>query len=278
VQYDTGSGSVLAGYARITPPAYVRGLDWTVVVAESLDQALAPVTQQRTLALLLLTFLAPYVLLPLFFKPRPLDNPALESRIADLSRRAGAAVAGIARLDFSRRTHEANAAVIGFGRSRRVVLADTLLESFRFDEIEAVVAHELGHHVNRDVARMLAIQVVVTFLGLAVAASLGAEPLSIFASADLASPTSFPLVLLGIEVFGLLLMPAVNAYSRARERAADVFAFRLLGNGAPFAAAMRRLADQNLAELSPPRWAEILLYTHPPLGKRIAMAEKVSHG
>jgi len=231
-----------------------------------------------TLALLLLTFLAPYVLLPLFFKPRPLDNPALESRIADLSRRAGAAVAGIARLDFSRRTHEANAAVIGFGRSRRVVLADTLLESFRFDEIEAVVAHELGHHVNRDVARMLAIQVVVTFLGLAVAASLGAEPLSIFASADLASPTSFPLVLLGIEVFGLLLMPAVNAYSRARERAADVFAFRLLGNGAPFAAAMRRLADQNLAELSPPRWAEILLYTHPPLGKRIAMAEKVSHG
>ena len=231
-----------------------------------------------TVAILVLTFLAPYVLLPLFFKPRPLDDPALAHRIEDLSKRAGAVVAGISRLDFSRRTHEANAAVIGFGRSRRVILADTLLESFTADEIEAVVAHELGHHVNRDVARLLTVQVLTMFLGLALAAGFGASLLSLVFGADLTSPTSFPLVLLGMEVFGLLLMPAVNAYSRARERAADVFAFRLLGGGAPFASAMRRLADQNLAELRPPRWAEIVLYTHPPLADRIAMAEEVAHG
>jgi len=231
-----------------------------------------------TVAMLVLTFLAPYVLLPLFFKPRPLEDPALENRIEDLSKRAGAVVAGISRLDFSRRTLEANAAVIGFGHSRRVILADTLLESFTADEIEAVVAHELGHHVNRDVARMLTIQVLVMFLGLALAAAYGATLLSVIFGADLTSPSSFPLVLFGMEVFGLLLMPAVNAYSRARERAADVFGFGLLGGGAPFASAMRRLADQNLAELRPPRWAEILLYTHPPLADRIAMAEEIHHG
>jgi STE24 endopeptidase len=230
-----------------------------------------------TALMIALTFLAPYVLLPLFFKPRPLDDPSLVAMIENLADRAGTSVAGVSRLDFSRRTNEANAAVIGFGRSRRVVLADTLLESFSPAEIEAVVAHELGHHVHRDVARLLIAQTVLTFVGLGLAALFGDRLMLTVSGLPLAAPETLPLVLLVSEIGGLLVMPFLNGWSRSIEAQADTFAFDLLGDGRPFAAAMRRLADQNLAEERPPRWAELLLYTHPPIFRRIARAEAAIH-
>lgn len=229
-----------------------------------------------TLAILTLTFVAPYVIVPIFFKPQPLDDPEMVSTIERLAERAGTAVAGVSRLDFSRRTNEANAAVIGYGRSRRVVLADTLLSSFTPDEIEAVVAHELGHHVNRDVGRLLIVQTVMMFAGLGLAALVADPLLRLLGAAPLASPASFPLVIAAAEVFGLLTMPLVNAFSRTVEAAADTYAFELLGSGRAFAGAMRRLADQNLVEERPPRWAEIVLYSHPPIERRIARAEAVA--
>lgn len=224
-----------------------------------------------------LTFVAPYVIVPLFFRPRPLDDPGLERLIQELVRRAGTTVAGISRLDFSRRTNEANAAVIGFGHSRRVVLADTLLESFTPSEIQAVVAHELGHHVHRDVARLLVLQAGLMLAGLALAAAIAEPVLRALGAGPLGSPGSYPLLVLGAGLFGLLTMPLVNACSRAAEAQADTFAFELLGDGRPFAAAMRRLADQNLAEEWPPRWAVLLLASHPPIGARIRRAEGVHH-
>src|SRR5205807_8450680 len=121
---------------------------------------------------LLLVFITPYVLVPLFFKMRPLADSATVDRIHALVNRAGAPVRDVCSLDFSRRTAEANAAVIGLGRSRRVVIADTLLAEFSADEVDAVVAHELGHHVHRDVQRLLLSNGVVMWLGLALAAFL----------------------------------------------------------------------------------------------------------
>jgi STE24 endopeptidase len=233
---------------------------------------------EAMLALIVLTFAAPYVFLPLFFKPRPLDDPGMVMMIEDLVRQAGTHVAGVSRLDFSRRTHEANAAVIGFGRSRRVVLADTLLASFTPSEIKAVVAHELGHHIHRDIARLLGVQVVTMLVGLGLAAVIGDPLLRALGAEPISSPVSYPLLVFGVSLFGLLCLPLVNAFARAVEAKADTYAFNLLGDGRPFAAAMRRLADQNLAEERPPRWAEILLYTHPPIWRRVARAEAASHG
>jgi STE24 endopeptidase len=233
---------------------------------------------EALVALVVLTFAAPYVFVPLFFKPRPVDDPGLVLMIEDLVRRAGTSVAGVSRLDFSRRTHEANAAVIGFGRSRRVVLADTLLESFTASEIRAVVAHELGHHVNRDVARLLVVQAVVMLVGLAVGAALADPLLALLGAAPLGSPASYPLLIAAVSLFGLLVLPAVNAFARSVEARADEYAFRLLGDGRPFAAALRRLADQNLAEERPPRWAELLIYTHPPIWRRVERAEAAARG
>jgi STE24 endopeptidase len=99
---------------------------------------------------------------------------------------------------------------------------------------------------------------------------LGAGPIS--------DPVSYPLLALGVAVFGLICLPIVNLYARSVEADADTYAFDLLGDGRPFAAAMRRLADQNLAEERPPRWAEILLYTHPPIWRRVARAEAAQYG
>jgi STE24 endopeptidase len=228
-----------------------------------------------TLAILTLTFMAPYVIVPIFFKPQPLDDPDMVALIESLADRAGTSVAGVSRLDFSRRTNEANAAVIGYGRSRRVVLADTLLSTFTPGEIESVVAHELGHHVHRDIRRLMLLQTVVMFVGLGVAALVADQLLARIGAPPLSSPASFPLAVFGAELFGLLTMPLVNAFSRRVEAQADTYAFELLGDGQAFADAMRRLADQNLAEISPPRWAEIVLYSHPPIEKRVARAEAV---
>jgi STE24 endopeptidase len=229
-------------------------------------------------AIVVLTFAAPYVFVPLFFKPRPLDDPGMVMMIEDLVRQAGTTVAGVSRLDFSRRTNEANAAVIGFGRSRRVVLADTLLETFTPSEIRAVVAHELGHHVHRDVRKLMAVQASTMLVGLAVAAVIGDPILQLLGAGPIADPASYPLLVLGVAAFGLVCMPVVNGFARSVEADADTYAFDLLGDGRPFAAAMRRLADQNLAEERPPRWAEVLLYTHPPIWRRVARAEAAHHG
>jgi STE24 endopeptidase len=228
--------------------------------------------------LIVLTFIAPYVFLPLFFKPKPVDDPGLVIMIEDLVRQAGTTVAGVSQLDFSRRTHEANAAVIGFGRSRRVVLGDTLLGSFTLSEIRAVVAHELGHHINRDVSKLLAVQAVVMAVGLGLAAAIGDPLMGLLGAEPIGAPSSYPLLVLGVSLFGLVCLPAVNAFARSVEADADTYAHGILGDGRPLAAAMRRLADQNLAEERPPRWAELLLYTHPPIWRRVERAEAARHG
>jgi STE24 endopeptidase len=221
----------------------------------------------------LLTFVAPYVLLPLFFKMRPLDDRATAERIHGLLRRAGADVREVCSLDFSRRTVEANAAVIGMGRSRRVILADTLLSQFAPAEVDAVVAHELGHHMHRDVLRLLAGHLAVIWAGLAVGAWLAPAALPLLSLPSLAYVPGYPSLFAVAELFLLLAAPLLNWWSRRVEAAADRFALQLTRDPHAFAEAMRRLACQNLVELCPPRWAEVLLASHPALQRRIAMAE-----
>jgi STE24 endopeptidase len=227
---------------------------------------------------IVLTFLAPYVVLPLFFRPKPVEDPGLVMMIEDLVRQAGTTVADVSQLDFSRRTNEANAAVIGFGRSRRVVLGDTLLESFTPSEIRAVVAHELGHHMHRDVAKLLVVQAVVLAVGLGLASVVGEPLLGMVGAASLGDPAAYPLLVVGVSLFGLICLPAVNAFARGVEADADAYAIALIGDGRPLAAAMRRLADQNLAEERPPRWAELVLYSHPPIWRRVERAEASGRG
>ncbi len=221
---------------------------------------------------LLLVFVTPYVLVPLFFKMRPLDDRPTVARINALVKRAGVTVRDVCSLDFSRRTVEANAAVIGLGKSRRVVIADTLLSEFAPTEVDAVVAHELGHHVHHDVQRLLLGNAVLIWIGLFVASRLVPGALPILGLPTLAYVPGYTVVLFVAELYFVLAAPLLNWWSRRLETNADRFALGLTHDPAAFAGAMQRLGCQNMVEFCPPRWSEALLATHPALNRRVQMA------
>ena len=221
---------------------------------------------------LALVFVTPYVLVPLFFKMRPLADTDTVARIQSLVNRAGTPVRDVCSLDFSRRTAEANAAVIGLGRSRRVVIADTLLAEFAPGEVDAVVAHELGHHVHRDVQRLLLGNAVLMWAGLFVASRWLPLALPVLSLPSLAYVPGYPVLLFVAELFFVVVGPLLNWWSRRLESGADRFALQLTGDPTSFATAMQRIGCQNLVELCPPRWSEALLATHPALQRRIQLA------
>jgi STE24 endopeptidase len=217
--------------------------------------------------------LAPVLIMPLFNKFTPLENEDLQQRIMALGETTGARVKGVYTMDFSRRTNAANAFVTGIGNTRRVVLGDTLIQNYTPDEIEVVMAHELGHHVHGDIWRGIGLDAIVTLVGfylshLALSAGVG-----FFGFRDLGDVATFPLFVFVMVLFGLITMPLGNAFSRARENAADRYALDITRNAPAFISAMKKLANQNLADTDPPRWAVWLFYTHPPIQDRVRRGE-----
>lgn len=222
----------------------------------------------------LMAQLAPVVLFPIFYKFEPLQNEDLKSRLVRLSERAGTRVRGVYKWNLSEKSKKANAALTGLGNTRRIILADTLLEQYSPDEIEAVLAHELGHHVHKHILKSIAVQAAITLVGFwaanwvlhyAVDRAHMFEQLSDFAN--------FPLLGLIATVLSFLLLPALNAYSRYNERQADRYAFRSITSVGPFISSMNKLADQNLAERSPSKWVEWFFHSHPAISRRVAAAE-----
>jgi STE24 endopeptidase len=172
----------------------------------------------------------------------------------------------------SSKTVAANAAVMGLGNTRRIVLGDTLLDKFSADEIETVLAHELGHHVHKDIALGIIFQTILTIAGFWLANAIMLWGIRTFGYTGLIDPAAFPLFLVAMTIFGLVTMPLSNSWSRWREVKADTYALETTGNPQAFASAMTRLANQNLAEAEPPAWVEFLLHSHPSIHKRVAMA------
>ncbi len=217
--------------------------------------------------------LAPVVLLPLFYEFKPLDRPALRDRLIALANRAGARVLGVFEWRLGDRTRKANAALTGIGRTRRIIVSDTLLADHTDDEIEVILAHELAHHVHGDIWRGIAIETALMALGffladLAIEAAMGR-----FGIAGKADPAMLPLLVLSGGVVSLALKPFANALSRAHERRADRYALDMTKNAVAFTSAMRRLGAQNLAEERPSRLVELMFFTHPPMAARIEFAE-----
>jgi STE24 endopeptidase len=219
--------------------------------------------------------IAPVVLFPIFYKFKPLENEELRERLLRLSERAGTRVRGVYEWKLSEKSKKANAALTGMGQTRRIILADTLLENYSPDEIEAVLAHELGHHVHRHMLKSILVQAGVTLLGfwlVNLALEYAIEQRHMFES--LADFANLPLLVLVTTVLSFVLMPALNAYSRFHERQADRYCFGAVSSVAPFVTAMNKLADQNLAERAPSRVVEIFFHSHPATSKRIAAAEQ----
>jgi STE24 endopeptidase len=183
-------------------------------------------------------------------------------------------VAGVYTIEFSSKTNTANAAMMGAGRTRRIAVSDTLLKSYTPDEVEVVIAHELGHVKNRDFACLLLFQSAVTLIlfwltGIIAGAML--TPLSFAGPGDAAGMPLLALILLALS---LLFMPISNTYIRRRERAADDFALGLTGKPEAFVSMITRLTDQNLAEAEPGRWTERLFNDHPGYRSRVEHARR----
>ncbi|HET9494918.1 MAG TPA: M48 family metallopeptidase [Chloroflexia bacterium] len=217
--------------------------------------------------------LAPVLLMPLFYRFRPLDEPELVRRLTALAERAGARVRGVYVMDMSSKTPTANAMLAGLGRTRRIILGDTLLSGYTHDEIETVMAHELAHHVHRDILRALAAEAVVITASMWAASVLMRWGVGVFGFRGIDDVAALPLFVLAMGVVGLITMPAANFMSRRRERAADLYALRTTGNGAAYRSVMLKLADQNLSDADPPAWVRFLFYSHPPVSERVRTAE-----
>jgi STE24 endopeptidase len=217
---------------------------------------------------LLVSFILPVVIIPMFYKLTKLEDEALAAKLRAMAGRVGARVVGVFRIALGEKTKKANAAFAGFGRTRRILLGDTLLANFTAPEIEVVLAHELAHYHHRDIWNNLAIGAVLT------AAGLWASDLWLraVAGSDLANIEHLPLLVLGMMLFALVTSPLTRTWSRRAEYRADWFALDMTRDAAAFESAMRKLASQNLADMEPHPAVEFLFHDHPALSKRIAKA------
>ncbi len=225
-------------------------------------------------AVSLMARLAPVLVMPIFYKFRPLERESLRARLVALSERAGVPVLGVYEWGLGEKTRRANAALVGTGRTRRIIVSDTLLGAYSEDEIEVVLAHELGHHVHRDIRAALIVEaasIAAALFAAACALDASWRPLGLAAPWDV---TGLPLLLLAGGAVMVAANPLVNALSRRTERRADRYALELTGQPAAFISAMKRLAAQNLAEEDPGRAVMWLFHTHPPVSHRIEAARR----
>lgn len=217
--------------------------------------------------------LFPVLIVPIFYKYEKLNDPVLEGKIRALTARFGMPVENVYSLNLSKTTQKANAAFMGIGRTKRIVLSDTLVSHFTHPEIEVVLAHELGHYKHHDIWRFLGFGLLFSFLAF-MAGFWGMTMLMpVFSLGSSADVAGLPLLLLIFYTANFIFMPFQNAYARHRENQADLFALRACSQKESFISCMNKLADQNMADRNPPRWYEWLFYDHPSIQKRIQKAQ-----
>jgi len=224
--------------------------------------------------------LAPVLILPLFYRIEKLDVPELTDRIARLAAGTGLSIGGVYRMDLSEETVKANAMLAGLGRTRRVLLGDTLLNSFSPDEIEVIFAHEIGHHVFRHIRKMILAGLLYSTAGFWVCDRLlvvwvaGGGTID-YARLPVDRVDTLPFVLLILTLFAMLMEPLQNAVSRRFEGQCDRYALERTGLQDAYLSAFRKLAKLNKDDPNP-HWLDVLLFhSHPPVAQRLAMAEKV---
>ncbi|MBM4170156.1 MAG: M48 family metallopeptidase [Ignavibacteria bacterium] len=227
---------------------------------------------------ILLSRIAPVLIFPLFYKFQPLQDGALRERILALTRAVGMRVEGVFVFDMSKNTKKANAAFTGIGKSKRIILGDTLIANFTDEEIETVFAHELGHFKLRHVWVMMVTGMVTVFVGLWIASRLYETSLGWFGFDAIDRIAALPLLGIWLGLYSLVTTPVNNLLSRALERAADTFAVRLTRNGEALVHALQKLGAVNLADPNPHPAIEFFFYSHPSIQKRVERIKTMSAG
>jgi STE24 endopeptidase len=212
-------------------------------------------------------------LLPLFARLRPLTRAALGARLDGLAKKAGGMTLPVYEWREETAARRAQAALVGLGRTRRVLLSDTLLEAFGEEEIEVIVAHELAHHVHRDLWTAALSRLATLVAGFWLAhqwlEAMNAGRGGVRGPTD---PVALPLIVMAVGAVTLVAAPLILALSRRQERQADRFSLDLTSSPDAFVTVMRRMAALNLAEDRPSRLSDVFFATHPPVNERIAAA------
>ncbi len=219
--------------------------------------------------------IAPYVILPLFYKTKELEDSELKNRILLLLEDLNTKIKKVYVADFSRKTTKSNAFVCGWGKTQKVILADNLVKEFTPEEILQVLCHEIAHLKNYDVLKNIIFSGSLSFFCFFILKELVNFVLFAFKIPSLHSPQTLPVYFLFFYVFSLIFTPLKNTYSRFIEKRADIFALEVLKDKENFISLMGKLAEKNLAEKNPPLWKEILLFDHPPISKRIKLAQQI---
>jgi len=251
-----------------------EGLYWLIRTAPERWWVLA--TAGYVAFSLVLTYLTPYVITPLFFTQRPLEDDALRERIVQLGERTGVPIAEVFVIDASSQGNEGNAYFTGIGGTTRVVLYDTLLKNYPQDELLSILAHELGHWREQHVWKGLLLSWIAAPGGLWLLHVVLGRILPAWGIQNRADVAGLPLILLLVTLGSLVTLPAQNWLSRRWERDADQFAIQATNDPAAFQATFVRLAQQNLADPTPPPLFESIFSTHPAVGRRIAAAQELS--
>lgn len=282
-QLDRGFGlstQTIRSWAKDQAKSFALGLGAVILAGDVLLWLLAtePVWWWLSawalgfLVSLVLGFLAPVVIAPLFYRFRPLQDPALRARFAALAAKAGVPVIGVFEMGASAKTTRSNAAVTGFGRTRRIIVTDTMLTSYTPEEVESVLAHELGHQRFHDSLVGLVVGAAVSIVMWGVGAWAYSGTYRLVGASSLGDMAGLPLLLLWSGIVSMALGPLELWWSRRREARADRFSLEIARNPAAFASAMVKLHDSNLGVAHPRPWEKWLLYSHPPGQERVATA------
>ncbi len=216
-----------------------------------------------------LSQLFPIIILPIFYKILPLNDEDLKTRISNLAKGAGIKVENVFTFDMSKNTKKANAAFTGLGKTKRIILGDTLLNNYSKDEIETVIAHELGHYKHMHIVKNILFGTVSSFLTFFIISILYKNSLSWFDFKSITQIAALPLLSLWAMIIGLIQSPIGNILSRKYEYEADRYAIESTLKPESFINILNKLTDQNLGDREPHPFVEWFFYSHPSIKNRI---------
>jgi len=211
----------------------------------------------------------PVLILPIFYKLTPIDNDELKTKIGALASNAGIKIENIYKFDMSKNTKKANAAFTGLGKTKRIILGDTLIDNYSNEEIETVIAHELGHYKKRHIVKNIVFGTVTSFLILFIIAFLYEKSLSWFGFTSITQVAALPLLALWSMLIGVVQMPLGNILSRKFEYEADEYAINSTQKPEEFIHTLEKLTEQNLGDKEPHPFVEWFFYSHPSIKNRI---------
>lgn len=218
----------------------------------------------------------PVFILPIFYKIKPIENESLKSRISELAKNAGLKVENVYSFDMSKNTKKANAAFTGLGKTKRIILGDTLLEGYTEDEIETVIAHEVGHYKRKHISKNIIIGTLSSFVTLFFIAKLYETSIGWFGFESITQIAALPLLTIWSVLIGLITTPLGNILSRKYEYEADRYAIDVTHKPDSFINTLEKLTDQNLGDKEPHPFVEWFFYSHPSINNRISAIRKFS--